>query len=219
MIPFKISTKWINIEVYRRGIVFTVASLLLTSGVTLCNENIILALISIVNKQLFNVETNNCPIYIGFILILISLFLFYLLIINWRKEIYSNVFREVIKVVDAFGTAYRARVRSASAQTLRELHSKAHAEYVSGFQFLRENQTLIDSECYEKAWELLNIIGEEIIELDAYVNNLTKIENGEIINYDPETANKSSQTFIQTIVIQQKDFVELIKEKEKYRIK
>ncbi len=218
MLPFKISTKWITIEVYRRGIVFTVASLLLTSGVIMCNENILLALISIVNNQVFN-ASDNTALYIGFLLILISLFLFYLLIINWRKEIYSNVFLEVRKAVDSFGTAWRARVRHASPSTLRELHTKAHSDYQDGFNFIRDNQTLIDIECYNKTWELLNKVGEEIIELDTYINCLTKIENGEAVDYDPKLANESSSTFVQTIVDLHKEFVELIREKEKYRIK
>lgn len=219
MLPFKISTKWITIEVYRRGIVFTVATILLTSGVTLCNENILIALISIINIQVFNAESNNLSLFIGFTLILISLFLFYLLIINWRKEIYSKVFLEIRKSLDSFGTAWRTRIRYASSITLRELHSKAHNDYLSGFNFLRDNQTLIDVECYEKAWELLNKIGEEIIELDTYIKELAKIENNEQNNYDPEKANKASQTFIDTISELYKEFVEIIKEKEKYRIK
>lgn len=219
MLPFKISTKWISIEVYRRGIVFSVATILLTSGVTLCNENILIALISTINKQVFNAEGNNLALFTGFTLILISLFLFYLLIINWRKEIYSTLFLEIRKAVDSFGTARRTRIRYASSTTLRELHSKAHNDYLSGFNFLRDNQTLIDVECYEKAWELLNKIGEEIIELDVYIKELTKIKNNEQSDYDPEEANKASQTFIDTISELYKEFVEIIKEKEKYRIK
>jgi hypothetical protein len=219
MLPFKISTKWITIEVYRRGIVFTVATILLTSGVTLCNENVLIALISIINKQVFNAESNNLGLLIGFALILISLFLFYLLIINWRKEIYSKVFVEVRKAVDSFGTAWRTRIRYASSKTLRELHSKAHNDYLTAFNFLRDNQTLIDVKCYDKAWELLNKIGEEIIELDTYIKELAKIENNEQNDYDPEKANKSSQIFIDTISELYKEFVAIIKEKEKYRIK
>jgi hypothetical protein len=219
MLPFKISTKWITIEVYRRGIVFIVASLLFTSGINMCNDNILLALISIANKQIYNIDSDNSALYIGLLLILISLFLFYLLIINWRKEIYSKVFLEVRRAVNSFGTAWRTRIRYASSTTLRQLHTTAHADYQAGVTFLRNNQTLIDTECYNKAWELLNKIGEEIIELDVYINSLAKIENGEIINYNPEQANSSSETFIQTIIDLDKDFVKLIKEKEKYRIK
>jgi len=68
MLPFKISTKWITIEVYRRGIVFTVATILLTSGVTLCNENVLIALISIINKQVFNAESNKFRVINWFLL-------------------------------------------------------------------------------------------------------------------------------------------------------
>jgi hypothetical protein len=219
MLSYKISTKWITIEVYRRGIVFSVATILLTSGVTLCNENILLALLSILNKQVFNIESNNLSLIIGFTLILISLFLYYLLIINWRKEIYSKVFLEVRKAVDSFGTAWRTRVRFASSTTLRELHSKAHTDYLSGLNFLRDNQTLIDVECYEKAWDLLNKIGEEIIELDVYIKELQKIEKNGQGDYELEKANKLSQTLIQIISELYNEFVLIIKEKEKYRIK
>ncbi|PZV75490.1 hypothetical protein CLV31_1312 [Algoriphagus aquaeductus] len=219
MLPFKISTKWITIEVYRRGIVFTVASILLTSGVTLCNEKILMALISIINKQVFNSEPNNLALFIGFTLIVISLLLFYLLIINWRKEIYSKVFLEIRKAVDSFGTAWRTRIRYASSTSLRELHTQAYNDYLSGFNFLRDNQTIIDVECYEKAWELLNKIGEEILELDTYIKVLEKKENNESINYDPEKANKESQRYVDVIIQLYKEFVIIIKEKEKYRIK
>ena len=40
MIPLKIKTKYFTLEVYRRGIVFTIASLLIASGVNLVNGNI-----------------------------------------------------------------------------------------------------------------------------------------------------------------------------------
>ena len=90
MIPLKFKTKYFTLEIFRRGIVFTVASLIFASGINLVNGNIFLALISIVNKQIFEDTTNDYGFIVGILLILISLFLFYLIIINWRIEIYSK---------------------------------------------------------------------------------------------------------------------------------
>ena len=59
MIPLKIKTKYFTLEVYRRGIVFTIASLLIASGVNLVNGNIFLAIISIFNKQVFKEDSNE----------------------------------------------------------------------------------------------------------------------------------------------------------------
>jgi hypothetical protein len=176
MLPFKITTKWITIEVFRRGIVFSVATILLTSGVTLCNEEIIIALISILNKNIFNTSSDNYSLFVGLFLILISLFLFYLLIINWRKEIYSKLFVEMRKAIDAFGTTWRTRIRYHSSFSLRPLHTLAYDSYLSTLQFLNENQTIIDVETYDKAWKILNEIAEEITYFDFYIKELEKKE-------------------------------------------
>lgn len=221
MAPFKITTKWITIEVYRRGIVFTVASLLLPSGVALCNQTLLLALLTASNEVLFNVQCGNHSLYVGLFLILVSLFLFYLLIINWRKEIYSKVFYRVQKSVDALGTSWRARIRYASPVMLMPLFSESQEKYEEAASFVRENQTLIDVETYQEAWSLLNKVGEENIQLRHYIGKLEKIETGEISmgDYNPELANKATEEYMDDIKNQYKSFVSLIKRKEKYRIK
>ena len=65
MIPLKIKTKYFTLEVYRRGIVFTIASLLIASGVNLVNGNIFLAIISIFNKQVFKEDSNEYGFSVG----------------------------------------------------------------------------------------------------------------------------------------------------------
>lgn len=219
MLPFKITTKWITIEVFRRGIVFSVASILLTSGVSLCNEEIIIALISIFNNQIFHNDCDNYSLFVGLFLILVSLFLFYLLIINWRKEIYSKLFIEMRKAIDSFGTTWRTRIRYASSATLRPLHTKAYSDYTTSLQFLYENQTLIDVETYDRALGFLNLIGEEILYFDNYIRDLEKKELDISHNFDPNRANRETEEKIAEITEQFRGFVDLIKIKEKYRIK
>jgi hypothetical protein len=59
MTPLKLETKYFTLEIFRRGIVFTVASILFGSGINLVNGNMYLALISIFNKQIFNEDSNE----------------------------------------------------------------------------------------------------------------------------------------------------------------
>lgn len=219
MVPFKISTKFITIEIFRRGIIFSIASILLTSGVSLCNEEIIIALISIVNKQLFHQDCENYSLFVGVFLILISLFLFYILIINWRKEIYSKVFVEVRKAVDALGTSWRSRIRGASPETLKPLHENAQTAYENGFNFIRDNQAVLDVQTYDTAWNLLNLVGEEIIQLSVYIRDFEKQNESSSHGFDPELANRETEPEMAKIAADYRSFVELIRKKEMYRLK
>lgn len=124
MHPIKIKTKWISIKIYRKSIVFSVANILLASGVMLCTENIIISLLSIINESLGNQTPRNMSMYFGSGLISVSLFLYYLLITNWRKDIYSKVFNKIQSVMNSFGTAWNHRIYQSSSQILRELNQK-----------------------------------------------------------------------------------------------
>lgn len=214
-----IATKWFTIEIYRRGIVFSVASILFLSGVNLCNDNVVIALISIFNKQIFNKDSDSYGLFVGLFLILISLFLFYLLIINWRKEIYSEVFKVVRRSVDSFGTTWRVRLRCADADYLRPLHQKAQEQYEKALSFINENQTLIDNDTYSLAWHLLNVIAEEILQLDIYIARLTETSFSDGFHFDPNKANRETVEEIDKINSLNKEFVSHIREKEKYKFK
>lgn len=214
MLPFKLSTKLFTLEIYRRGVVFTVASILLTAGVSLCNENILVALFS---DQFFDTNCNNYSLFVGLFLILISLFLFYLLIINWRKEIYTKTFLEIRKAADSFGNSWRARLKFASTETLRDLHTKAYGGYRAALDFIRDNQTVLDVETYDKSWELLDLIGHEIIQLDVYIEALNE-EIDRAFTFDPEKSNEEAAKEIKIINEKYREFVELIMRKERYRL-
>lgn len=220
MKPFKLQTKFFTLEIYRRGIVFTIASLLFLSGVNLCNGNIFVLLISIINKEAFNEDTSEYGFSVGIFLILLSLFLFYLLIINWRIEIYSECFRKVRKSVDAYGTALNVRYTTMNVETLRKNHKICQGQYIETSEYLNENETNLDSETYNTAIELNNKIGELIIEFDTYINEVEKInKNGGMKYYNPDLANKETRNDVKLVRKKLDEFVSLIKKKERFKIK
>jgi hypothetical protein len=218
MIPLKIKTKHFTLEIYRRGIVFTIASLLLASGVNLVNGNIFLAIISIFNKQVFKEDSNEYGFSVGIFLILISLFLFYLIIVNWRIEIYSKTFLQLRKCLDKYGTLINHRLHYINSDELKKLHFEAHKEYVKTVDFLNENQTNLDLETYNAAVNLNDKIGRKFIELSIYIQEIKKIERKEKTQYNPELANRELPREVDELVRQMDDFVSLIKEKEKFKI-
>ncbi|WP_428225508.1 hypothetical protein [Flavobacterium sp.] len=218
MIPLKLETKYFKLEIFRRGIVFTVASLIFASGVNLVNGNIFLALISIFNKQVFNEDSNEYGFWVGLILILLSLFLFYLIIINWRIEIYSKTFVQLRRCLDKYGTAINHRVHYANSEKLRKLHIEAYEEYIKTGEFLNENQTNLDLKTYDAAVDLNYNIGKKFTELDTYIKEINKIENKIETPYNPELANKEMPREIDDLKNELDDFVALIKEKERFKI-
>lgn len=218
MLPIKLKTKLFTLEIFRRGMVFTIASVLFASGVNLCNGNIFLLIISIVNQQVFDKDANEYGFWVGLFLLLISLFLFYLIIINWRIEIYSKTFLRLRKTLDKYGTAFNYRTHYINSQKLRELHSDAYEEYKNTVHFLNENQTYLDIEIYEFAQDINFKIGKLIIELDVYIKEIVKIENDNETSYDPELANKSVSNDVDRIKNQFNEFVLIIKQKEKFKI-
>jgi len=220
MVPFKIEYGKFKIEIFRRGIVFTIASLIFASGINLINGNIFLALISIFNKQLFNDDTNEYGFFVGVFLLILSIFLFYLIIINWRIEIYSKTFVELRKTLDKYGTAINFRLSYASYSELEKLHLEAYEQYKKTVNFLSENQTNLDIETYNSARELNFNIGRKFTELSTYINQIKKIENKEKTDfgYNPELANKGISDELEDLRMQMNEFVSLIKEKEKFKI-
>lgn len=218
MIPLTIKTKYFTLEIFRRGIVFTIGSLLLASGVNLVNGNVFLALISIFNKQVFNEDSNEYGFAFGIVLISLSLFLFYLIIINWRIEIYSKTFIQLRKCLDKYGTAMNHRLHYLNSEKMRILHTEAYNEYIKTVDFLYENQTNLDIQTYEAALDLNFNIGRKFVELDVYINEINKIENGLEILYSPELANKELPREIDELKNQMNNFASLIKEKEKFKI-
>ncbi|MFW0737813.1 hypothetical protein [Flavobacterium sp. T12S277] len=218
MLPLKIKTKLFTLEIFRRGIVFTIASALFASGVNLCNGNIILLIVSIFNKQVFNEENNEYGFWVGLILIVISLFLFYLIIINWRIEIYSKTFLQLRRTFDKYGTAINHRTSYASSTKLRELHTEAYESYKNTVEFLNENQTYLDIETYNLARNINFNIGSQFIELDIYIKEVCKIENDVKTDYRPELANKALTGDIEDLKEKFNEFVTIIKQKEKFKI-
>jgi hypothetical protein len=174
MVPFKIKTKYFTLEIFRRGIVFTVASLLLASGVNQVNGNIFLALISIFNKQVFNEDSNEYGFWVGIFLILLSLFLFYLIIVNWRIEIYSKTFVQLRKCIDKYGTVINHRLHYVTSAKLSSLHIDAYNEYLKTVDFLNENQTNLDVVTYDAAVNLNYNIGRKFVEIDIYIKEIKK---------------------------------------------
>lgn len=218
MVPFKIKTKYFTLEIFRRGIVFTVASLLLASGVNQVNGNIFLALISIFNKQVFNEDSNEYGFWVGIFLILLSLFLFYLIIVNWRIEIYSKTFVQLRKCIDKYGTVINHRLHYITSEKLSSLHIDAYNEYLKTVDFLNENQTNLDVATYDAAVNLNYNIGRKFVEIDIYIKEIKKIENNKKTQYNPELANRELPREVDELVKQMDDFVSLIKEKERFKI-
>ncbi|MDN4011966.1 hypothetical protein QX233_05815 [Chryseobacterium gambrini] len=218
MVPLRIKTKYFTLEIFRRGIVFTIASLLLVSGANLVNGNIFLALISIFNKQVFNEDNNEYGFWIGIILILFSLFLFYLIIINWRIEIYSKTFIQLRKCLDKYGTAINHRLYYYYSEKIRTLHTEAYNEYLKTVNFLSENQTNLDIQTYEAAVDLNSNIGKKFLELDVYIKEINKIENNVDTQYNPQLANRELIREIDELKNQMDSFASLIKKKEKFKI-
>lgn len=218
MLPIKLKTKFFTLEIFRRGMVFTIASILFASGVNLCNGNIFLLIISIANQQVFDKDANEYGFWVGLFLLLISLFLFYLIIINWRIEIYSKTFLQLRKTLDKYGTAFNHRIHYVRSEKLRELHSDAYEEYKNTVHFLNENQTYLDIEIYELAQDINFEIGKLIIELDVYIKEIVKIENDNETSYDTELANNSVGHDVERIKNQFNEFVLIIKQKEKFKI-
>lgn len=218
MVPLKLETRYFKLELFRRGIVFTIASLIFASGVNLVNGNIFLALISIFNQEVFNKNSNDYGFWVGNLLILLSLFLFYLIIINWRIEIYSKTFRQLRKCFDKFGTLNNHRAHYASSETLRKLHIEAYNEYKKTVDFLGENQTFLDTKTYDEAIDLNFEIGKKFIEFDTYIKEVKKIENEIKTDYNPHTANRDLSNETELLKSQFIAFAELIKDKEKFKI-
>lgn len=218
MIPLTIKTKYFTLEIFRRGIVFTIGSLLLASGVNLVNGNVFLALISIFNKQVFNEDSNEYGFAVGIVLISLSLFLFYLIIINWRIEIYSKTFIQLRKCLDKYGTAMNHRLHYTDSEKMTILHIEAYNEYLKTVAFLNENQTNLDIQTYEAALDLNFNIGRKFVELDVYIKEINKIENGVETQYSPELANKELPREMDELKNQMNNFASLIKEKEKFKI-
>jgi hypothetical protein len=218
MVPFRLKTKYFKLEIFRRGLVFTIASLIFASGVNLVNGNIFLAFLSIFNKQVFNEDSNEYGFWVGLFLILLSLFLFYLIIINWRIEIYSKTFVQLRRCLDKYGTAINHRAHYENSEKLRKLHTEAYKEYTKTVEFLNENQTNLDVKTYNSAVNLNYKIGQKFIELDVYIKELNKIENNIATPYNPQLANKELPREINELKDELHNFVQLIKEKEKFKI-
>jgi hypothetical protein len=218
MIPLKLETKYFTLEIFRRGIIFTVASLLFASGVNLVNGNILLVIISIFNKQIFKEDTIEYGFIVGLILILISLFLFYLIIINWRIEIYSKTFIQLRKCLSKYVTVINFRTQFANSEKLRQLHTEAYNEYIKTVDYLHENQTNLDIETYNSAVRLNTNIGSKFIELDIYIKELNKLENKIETDYRPHLANKEIPNDLDKLRHELNEFVDLIKKKEKFKM-
>jgi len=218
MLPFKLKTKYFTLEIFRRGIVFTVASLLFASGVNLVNGNIFLVLISVVNKHVFDKCLNDYGFWVGIVLILISLFLFYLIIINWRIEIYSKIFIQLRKLVDKYGTLINYRLSYFSSEKLNELRSDLYLEYQNTLKFINENQTNLDIETFQEAIELCHKIGKSFEEFVIYNEELSKFEKNIDSPYSLDLANKELRKDLKDFYISFNQFVEIIKQKEKFKI-
>ncbi|MDY0932930.1 hypothetical protein [Chryseobacterium sp. CFBP8996] len=218
MTPLKLETKYFTLEIFRRGIVFTVASILFGSGINLVNGNMYLALISIFNKQIFKEDSNEYGFFVGISLIIISLFLFYLIIINWRIEIYGKTFVQLRTCLNKYATAINHRLHFNASEKLRELHVLAYNEYLKTVEFLSENQTNLDIITYEAAIDLNSNIGKKFIELDCYIKEIQKLENNIETQYNPNLANKEIPQEMIELRTQMESFVSLIKEKERFKV-
>ena len=141
-----------------------------------------------------------------------------MIIINWRIEIYSKTFRQLRKSFDKFGTLNNYRGRYYGSEKLRELHIEAYEEYKRTVKFLGDNQTFLDTKTYNVAVDLNFEIGKKFTEFDTYIKQVKKIEDEIETDYSPDLANRDLPRETELLKKQFRDFADLIKEKEKFKI-
>ena len=104
------------------------------------------------------------------------------------------------------------------SESLRNLHTEAYNEYKTTVYFLGKNQTYLDAKTYNSAVKLNFEIGKKFTEFDTYIRQVKLIEEGKTTSYNPETANREIPAETESILNKFDDFVNLIKEKEKFKI-
>ncbi|MBD1362950.1 hypothetical protein IDJ77_03930 [Mucilaginibacter sp. ZT4R22] len=215
---YTLTTKWGSFK-YQKPIALVIASMLFLSGVSLLNGNIPVLIL----YYFFGSQGDcfcNSPWYItafGFLVVLLSLFIFYLLIINWRKEVYLKLFYEVQLAVNAFFTGLTMRLNTVDTQVLEQHHTEAHAAYLQALKFVYENATLLDDETDKDCTKLLHAIGLKIIDFKTHIKGIESNSPGKL-NYDPHQANSGLAAEMEHIRDLYKKIKSDLRRKNRYKL-
>ena len=210
-----LTTQWGTLK-YQKPIALSIASLIFLSGINILNGNLLYLIVYLFTKDQSSQLCDN-PWYIylvGFTLIAVSLLLFYLLITNWRIEVYSKLYYHLQKVTNTYGTAHRTRLSTYDETKLRPLHAKSYQNYLKAKTFLDENSASLDPEVDEKFGELLLKIAKLIIDLDYYI----KKANQHTKDYDPVAVNKIADKDFEEVMDGYKNLKTIVRKKEKFKL-
>ena len=210
-----LTTQWGTFK-YQKPIALTIASLIFLSGINLLNGNLLYLIIYLFSKNQ-NSQLCDSPWYIyftGFSLIAVSIFLFYLLITNWRIEVYSKLYYQLQKVTNTYGTAHRTRLSTYDEAKLRPLHAQSYQAYLDAKTFLDENAATLDVDVDSKFGTLLLKIANLIIDLDYYI----KKANQHTKDYDPVEVNKIADEDFKKAIDDYEDLKTIVRKKEKFKL-
>lgn len=201
---------------YQKPIALTIATTIFLSGLNLLNGNLLYLIIYAFAKEeqqpLF-----DTPWYIylmGFSLIALSMFVFYLLIINWRIEVYSKLFYQLQKVTNTYGTAHIRRMRTYSGEILIPLHTEAYQAYREAKQFLDENSATVDQEVDELFSKLLLEIGRLIEDLDYYIKQSNPLSS----DFSPNDANIGANEDYVKVLEKYRALKLLVRKRERFKL-
>lgn len=212
---YTLTTKYGSFK-YQKPIALTIATTIFLSGLNLLNGNLFYLIIYALFRQ-ENQPICDTPWYIyflGLVLIAIALFLYYLLIINWRIEVYSKLFYQLQKVTNTYGTAHRIRMETFDEVRLRPLHTASYDAYLEAKTFLDENSATIDEEVDDKFSKILIEIAKLIQNLDYYIKNSNPMQNG----WNPQDANDGVQEDYREIISEYKILKSIIRKRERLKL-
>lgn len=210
----ELTTKWGTFK-YSKPISLTIASTIFLCSVNLINGNLLYLIVYIFTDRKENPPCDT-PVYIyiiGLALIFLSLYLFYLLITNWRIEVYSKLYFHLQKAMNTYGTAHRIRMSSTNGARLMPLQVNSYGAYVEAKTFLDENGTSLDPQIEDDAGKLIRLVGEMAYDLDVYIINSN---NGS--GYQPHITNKFIQDEFGSAIELYNDLKLTIRKKEKLKL-
>lgn len=213
----ELTTPWGTFK-YQKPIALGIATTLFFSGVSLLNGNFSLLLISYL---LTNSQELQQPWYLnlfGFLVVLLSLYLYYLLIINWRKEIYSKLYFNVQKAVNAIATAHNLQLHTIDIAKLSEHHTAAYTAYRTATSFIHEHGNILDEETDKRTLELMALVAKQIQHLHFHIQMLQKNKDLGTMSYDPNEGNKICKEEIQDLKTAYIAVKAQLRKKERFRL-